>query len=99
MKVATDPTRIETAIITGTRRATSEAVAGGATRNANTSRVPTVRNDAITTTATNASIVTWASPGCRLSAAAFAREKLSTRNGRYSRMVTSNVTALATAIT
>src|SRR5690606_25275753 len=55
---ATTPNTAETSIMAGTRRTKSEAAAGGATRKANTNRLPTVWNEATTARVTSVSIRT-----------------------------------------
>ncbi len=71
-------------MIIGTRRTRSDAAAGGAMRNANTSRFPTAWNDDTIEIANNARSAAWASPGRSPSIEASDTSNVITRNARYS---------------
>ena len=79
---ASAPHSIDTTIISGTRRVSNDAVAGGPTSRPNTSSVPTAWKLATMLMASSTISAKWAALGCMPSERAFIRLKVSARNGR-----------------
>ena len=70
------------AMIAGTRRTSSVAVAGGAIRKANTSRFPTVANEATIATASSTSSAAVGEPGSQAEQRAWRSSNVPTSSAR-----------------